>query len=295
MSTSHSAVEDRLARYRQLLDTALEQRPAPSVATARPARPGEADLVGLDDFEALAPARSHAWARYAMAAASVVLLVGAGLLVVNRIDTSTRVSSDVLDDTAPVACPPQPGTPDVGNPAPELDFDNPRFLVALPTGTPPRVLAVRALLNPVAGDRCLAFDPDTIETSLDQSTETVTARVTVPSAGREFETQLMIAQAADAIGVTQINGLTQFSIEQSDPNATLNLLGDLPSTATEIEVRFRLGNEVADITVPITSASSIPLTASSGSVGPEGDLVWVTFVIRDDTGLALDAGGRLVP
>lgn len=37
------------------------------------------------------------------------------------------------------------------------------------------------------------------------------------------------------------------------------------------------------------------VTTSSGTVGPEGDLIWVAFVIRDDAGLALDTGGRIVP
>ncbi|MCY7412872.1 MAG: hypothetical protein LH471_07555 [Salinibacterium sp.] len=296
MTTSHRTVEDRLASYRQPLDLALEQKPALAVDAARPDRAGEADFLGFDDVEPQEHANTSAWPRYAVAAASLVLLVGAGLMIALRIDSSAGVSSNILDDTAPVACP--SGSRDVGNPAPELDFDNPGFLAALPLGTPPRVLAVRALLNPAAGDRCLAFGAGTIDTSLDQSTNTVTVK-SVPPAGPEFEARLTIAQSADAIGVTEIKGMTPFTIDQSKPTATLKLRGDLPATATQIGVTFRLGNEVSEITVPISSASAIALRPASGSDELEGDLVWVVFVIRDGTGLntgaVLDIGGRPVP
>ena len=297
MTTSHRTVEDRLASYRQPLDSALEQKPAPAVDAARPDRASEADLLGFDDVEPQEHANTSAWPRYAVAAASLVRLVGAGLMIALRIDSSAGTSSNVLDDTAPVAC--ASGSRDVGNPAPELDFDNPGFLAALPLGTPPRVLAVRALLNPAAGDRCLAFGAGTIDTSLDQPSNTVTVRSSVLPAGPEFEARLTIAQNADAIGVTEIKGMTPFTIDQSKPTATLNLRSDLPATATQIAVKFRLGNEVSEITVPISSASAIALRPASGSDELEGDLVWVVFVIRDgtglDTGAALDIGGRLVP
>lgn len=106
---------------------------------------------------------------------------------------------------------------------------------------------------------------------------------------------MTLAETSEAIGVTRIDGETEFSVDQSNPTAALNLSGDLPAAATEIAVRFRIGTDIVDVTAPITGASSIPLAATDSSDDLVGDLVWVTYVIRDDVGRALDTGGRLVP
>ncbi len=295
MSNSLPTLEDRLAAYRQPLDEALEQNPAPSSTTIRRDDSHDRDTVEVFDLELEEAARASRWPTYAMAAASLALIAGAGLLFVSRTDPPSGVSSNGFSDTAPVACQQQAGAPDVGSPAPDLDFENSQFIVALPADTPPRVLAVRAILNPIAGDRCIAFDPASIATSLDQSTGAVTAMLSSPAAGNRFEVRLAIARTTERIGVTRIDGLTPFEVDQSNPTATLNLASNLPAGASEIYVRFRVGTDVVVVTASLDQAPAIPLVATGDSIDPDDDVVWVTYVIRDDAGRALDIGGSILP
>ncbi len=259
----------RVAAYRQPLDEALEQNPAPSSTTIRRGHSHDGNNVAVLNPEPEEAVKASRWPTYAMAAACLALIAGAGLLFVNRTDPTSGISSNSFDETTPVACPQQAGTPDVGDPAPDLDFDNSQFLVALPADTPPRALAVRALLDPAAGAQCIAFDPASIATTLDQSNGAVTATLHPPAAGNNLELRLTIARTTDLIGVTRINGLTPFEVDQSNPTATLNLAGDLPARASEIDVTFRVGTDIVNITAPLDQAQAIPLTATDGSIGPD--------------------------
>lgn len=287
-------LEDRLAAYRQPLDEALSQNPAPSSMTIRRDHSGDAMTVDAVEFESEEAATASRWPIFATAAACLALIAGAGLLIVSRTEPSSGVSSNGFDDTAPVACPRQTGSPDVGDPAPELDFDDPQFIVTLPADTPPRVLAVRAILNPVAGNQCIAFDPNSIATSVDQSTGIVTATLNPPTAASTLEVRLTIDRTAESIGVTRIDGLTPFKVDQSSPIAALNLASDLPQTAASIDVRFRAGTDVVNITASPAQAPAIPLAPTDGSIDAN-DPTWVTYVIRDEAGRVLDTGGTTLP
>lgn len=81
MSTSHHTIEDRLAAYRRPLDEALEQNPVPSAATAHRDSRNDVGVIEIQDFEQQQPTKISYWPKYTMAAASIVLLVTAGLLV----------------------------------------------------------------------------------------------------------------------------------------------------------------------------------------------------------------------
>jgi hypothetical protein len=115
MSTSLRTVEDRIAAYRQPLDEALEQNPAPFLAVERHDRPGQADPLNVDDFERQELPKISVWPKYAAAAASVMLLVGAGLLIASRTDPPKVDSpSPAVDSSVPATSPaPQPSTPEV--------------------------------------------------------------------------------------------------------------------------------------------------------------------------------------
>ena len=294
MNDSPSSLEERLAAYRQPLDDALSQNPAPTSTSMSLERSNSAITLDADDFTSTEPPTGTRWPVLAVTAACVALIVAAGLLIVSRTNPSTGVSTNSFDDTAPVSCVREDGVVDVGDPAPGLVFDDPQFISSLPADTPPRELAIRAILNPVAGDQCIAFDPGSIATSLDQSSGVVTAALDAPVAGIPFEVRLTIVQTAEAIGVTRIDGLTSFAVDQSEPTATLNLADELPPTADSIDVRFRAGADVFDITTTIDQASAIALVPSDDTVASE-DLSSVTYVIRDEAGSVLDTGGTTIP
>ena len=327
--TSNSIIERRLADYGSQLDAAIDQQPLfdPTNPASLEATPGDLHLVDADlrDLDAGDHSRRPL---LAVAAATVLLVGGVGIVLANRsssdgVAVSSAPESDqdsvtpatepgtdpVLETEDPVAtvydesgggstpdeCLFPPATVYLGDPGDGGATNRPDFIVSAPLGTPIEVLARSAIVEPVVGTECGGNDPDVVRTTSDSATGTVEVTVLPPAAPIQMDLTLLTSEDSDGVGVTSIQGATQFGVDNNGPVPVLQLEGGAPSEGVSTAVRFRKGSVVWEVSVASTTGSiELQVPAIESDPEPDTEVTWVLFAVRDEQGFVVDTGGAVI-
>ncbi len=317
MSPTAPALEDRLARYRPTLDGAIAGRT--TLASAGQLLSGD-DPVELD-WQPVEPGRSSNRSRVLVGASAVVLIGGLAAIVATRdtpgamtansaapVDTDARsegTAAGVVTDTAPAptiagsgltpACPVGSdtigvGTLYLGGPASDQNLAAPGFIYSQPSGPTAVDIAMRAVAMPVIGQECSMVAAPTADAG------TVTVTVTPPAVPATLRLDVSVSERDGVVGVTGITGSTSFEINRTGDGATLTLLDGVPASATRIQVRFKKGDDVWELTAGTATGVAITLAVPSGETDrfPDQDIDWVLFTAIDAGEHVVDAGGGLV-
>ncbi len=303
MTGNTRTIEQRIANYRSCLDEAIDSRPgAATITEVTESGIGGVDVIDFDR-EVLDEDRRINWARIGYVAAALALCVGAAVSYGIASSTDRIGESDVaagpastINGAAPDAC---PGADDseLGSPLPELDYSTPGFIVALPAGTPAQTLAVRALLNPRAGQNCLAYDPATARTTFNSSTNTVSITTQSSPAAGELDISLTFGESSGLVGVTAISGRTEFVVDAFDSTTPiLRFTGGMPDDATSMTLRLQKGSQSWSLELPLTESNStlIELPSSEVDIQPDTPFSSITFTLFNPEGQAVDAGGIIL-
>lgn len=317
MSSTASALEDRLARYRPILDGAIAERNA--VASMREPLAGS-DLVELDR-QPVESGRSSNRSRVLVGATAAVMIGGLAVVVAAR-DTrpvsparSSPVDSEATNegtapsatvvDTTPAtalagsgltpACPVGAdtigvGTLYLGGPASDQNLAAPGFIFSLPAGPAPVDVAIDAIGLPVIGQQCSITAAPTADGS------TVTVTVDPPAVPTSLRFDVRVGERDGVIGVTGITGSTSFETNRVGDRATLTLKGGVPASATRIQVRFKKGDDVWELTTDPTAGTVVDLAVPNGETDrfPDQAVDWVLFTAIDATEHVVDAGGGII-
>lgn len=327
--TSNSIIERRLANYSSQLDAAIDQQPlfdptnaASSDATADDFHLVDADLRDLD-------AGDHSRRPLLAVAAAVVLLVGGvGIVLANRSSSDgVSVSSAPESDQGSVTPATEPGSDsalETGDPVATLYDESgegsapdeclfppatvylgdlgdggatsrPDFIVSAPLGTPIEVLARSTIVEPVVGTECGGNDPTIVRTTSDSATGTVDVTVLPPAAPIQMDLTLQTSEDSDGVGVTSIQGATQFAVDNNGPVPVLQLEGGAPPEGVSTAVRFRKGSVVWEVSVPSTTGSiELRVPAVESDQEPDTEVAWMLFAVRDEQGFVVDTGGAVI-
>lgn len=318
MSNSTSTLEDRLARYRPVLDGAIAERAA-SASSDRPVV--DHDLIELD----LEPASAgHTWSRsrVLVGASAVVLIGGLGVIIATRHDpakvpansavpldtvgtsTATAVEGSVVDTTPETvvegsgttpACPDGTdtigtGTLYLGGPASDQNLATKGFIFSLPEGRTAIDLAMKSIELPVVGFECSITGSPTSDPNV--------VRVTVrpPAVPTPLQLDVTIAQRDGVAGVTAIAGSTTFKVTNTGAAPTLQLLSGVPASTARVAVRFKKGDDVWELTADPTVGTDIALTVPGGETDKfaSDPVDWVLFTLIDANERIVGAGGALI-
>lgn len=98
------------------------------------------------------------------------------------------------------------------------------------------------------------------------------------------------------IGVTGITGSTSFETNRIGDQATLPLIDGVPASATRVQVRFKKGDNVRELTADPTMGAAILLAVPNGETDhfPDRTIDWVLFTAIDANEHVVDAGGGLI-
>lgn len=318
MSNSTSTLEDRLARYRPVLDGAIAERAA-SASSDGPVV--DHDLIELD----LEPASAgHTWSRsrVLVGASAVVLIGGLGVIIATRHDpakvpansavpldtvgtsTATAVEGSVVDTTPETvvegsgttpACPDGTdtigtGTLYLGGPASDQNLATKGFIFSLPEGRTAIDVAMKAIELPVVGFECSITGSPTSDPNV--------VRVTVrpPAVPTPLQLDVTIAQRDGVAGVTAIAGSTTFKVTNTGAAPTLQLLSEVPASTARVAVRFKKGDDVWELTADPTVGTDIALTVPGGETDKfaSDPVDWVLFTLIDANERIVGAGGALI-
>lgn len=74
------------------------------------------------------------------------------------------------------------------------------------------------------------------------------------------------------------------------------MIDGVPATATRVQVRFKKGDDVWELTADPTMGTAIPLAVPNGETDhfPDQTIDWVLFTAIDANEHVLDAGGGLI-
>lgn len=311
-----ATIEDRLAAYRPALDAAIAER------SANPLLRGPA-VVELD-FEPASPSRRPARTTLLVGAAGIVMIAGLTTLVTLRDEPGITPSSPgtstpplvatTVDDavppitqatavpegTAPAttaegsgttpACPAETGTVPagtlyLGGPPSEQNLAAAGFIYSLPSGRTALDVAMKTVAMPVIGLECGISATPTADPNV--------ALVTVepPATPQTLQLTVTVVERDGAIGAIAIGGTTQFEADATN----LRLGSGVPAAAARVQVRFKKGEDVWELTAEPTSDVDIALAVPNGETDrfPDEPIDWVLFTILDAQYRVLDAGGDL--
>ncbi len=318
MSNSTSALEDRLARYRPVLDGAIAER-ASSPSSDRPVV--DHDLIELDWEPA---STGHTWSRsrVLVGASAVVLIGGLGVIIATRHDpakvpansavpldtvgttTATAVEGSVVDTTPETAvegsgttpaCPDGTdtigtGTLYLGGPASDQNLATKGFIFSLPEGRTAIDVAMKSIELPVVGFECSITGSPTSDPNV--------VRVTVrpPAVPTPLQLDVTIAQRDGVAGVTAIAGSTTFKVTNTGAAPSLQLLSGVPASTARVAVRFKKGDDVWELTADPTLGTAIALTVPGGETDKfaSDPVDWVLFTLIDANERIVGAGGALI-
>ena len=302
----------RLAGYRSTLDAAIEARTRPL------------DLMSRSEFRTLEGAafepsddrrRPHRGSMVVIGAAAAVAVGGLTVITFNRPDGDAIPAGPATSEGAP---PPEAtvdttptatafgggasrpceaavgdtlvpaGTLYLGGPATDQNLARPGAIFALPVGTPAVDVAVRAVGLAIIGYDC----------NITASTATegvVLVSIDPPASSTLVSLNLRITEV-DAVAVTAITGLTGFGTDVVDGRATLTFREALPAGTARVQVRFKKGDDVWELTADPTPNDPIALDVPAGETDrfPDQPVDWVLFTAFDNRDLLLDAGGEVV-
>jgi len=316
MSRTTPILEDRLARYRPTLDHAIADRTALRSTDHRRA---DFDLIELD-WQTAEPGRSSNRSRVLVGASAVVLIGGLAVVVSTRDNPPTTPANspapdtsvvpdgttptNVVIDTTPAttiegsgltpACPPGTdtvgtGTLYLGGPASAQNLAAPGFIFSLPTGPTAVDVAIMAIALPVIGQECSI-------TAATPNAGTVIVTVNPPAVPTPLRLEVNIGERDGIIGVTGITGSTSFETNRDGDQVSLTLIDGVPASATRIQVRFKKGDDVWELTADATTGSDIALVVPNGEADrfPDQSIDWVLFTAIDANEHVVDAGGGLI-
>lgn len=319
MTRTTPVLEDRLARYRPILDEAIAERTA--LASTDPLLTGT-DLVELD-WQPVEPGRSSNRSRVLVGASAVVMIGGLAVIVATRdtppvtpansvspVDTEasneSTAPSEVVIDTTPAttieggsgltpACPPGTdtigtGTLYLGGPASDQNLAAPGFIFSQPSGPTAGAVALKAIALPVIGQEC------SITAAATPDAGTVIVTVNPPAVPTSLRLDVNVSERDGIIGVTGITGSTGFETNRVGGGATLTLIDGVPASATRIQVRFKKGDDVWELTADTTTGKAINLAVPNGETDrfPDQNIDWVLFTAIDANEHVVDAGGGLL-
>lgn len=297
--TNHSpTIESRIANYRRCLDEAIENHAGTELPVGSTTSTLETNVAAFDPMLG-EEARRLSWDRIGYLAAAVVAIAGTAAFYGSTFSAVRESQTNVAAETpwsvntdAPRACPAAEDS-ELGPELPELDYTVPGFIVSLPRDTPAQTLAVRALLNPRAGENCLAYDPTTTRTTFDPATQTVNIRTQSTPANAELSINVVIGQSSESIGIATIQGQSEFEIIIDLTTQTLRFTGAVPADATTISLRFQKGtqNWTTDQTLP--SSNSIPIEVPFNEIDSQPDEPFssIIFTLSNAEGQTVDIGG----
>ncbi|MFM2071707.1 MAG: hypothetical protein RLZZ623_1970 [Actinomycetota bacterium] len=318
MSRTTPVLEDRLARYRPTLDEAIAERTA--LASADQLRTGN-DLVELD-WQPVEPGRSSNRSRVLVGASAVVIIGGLAAIVATRdtppvtpansvkpVDTEpsneSTAPSGVVIDTTPAttiagsgltpACPPGTdtigtGTLYLGGPASDQNLAAPGFIFSQPSGRTAVDVAIGAIALPVIGQEC------SIDATPAKGIGHVIVTVNPPAVPTSLRLDVNVSERDGIIGVTGIKGITRFETNRVGDGATLTLIDGVPASATRIQVRFKKGDDVWELTADTTTGTAINLAVPNGETDRflDQNIDWVLFTAIDANEHVVDAGGGII-
>ncbi len=311
-------LEDRLARYRPILDDAIAERTA---LTSTDQLLTGSDLVELD-WQPAESGRSSNRSRVLVGASAVVMIGGLAVIVAARdtpqaapassvspVDTEVRnestTPSDVVIDTTPATTiagsgltPPCPagtdtigtGTLYLGGPASDQNLAAPGFIFSQPSGPTAVDVAIKAIALPVIGQDCSIIAAPTSDAG------TVVVTVNPPAVPTSLSLDVNVSERDGIIGVTAITGSTSFETNVVDGQVTLTLVDGVPASATRFQVRFKKGDDVWELTADTTTGKAINLAVPNGETDrfPDQNIDWVLFTAIDANEHVVDAGGRII-
>jgi hypothetical protein len=306
MSRNSSTIEDRLAAYRPTLEDAIAHQ---SSAPAADRWLLTDDVIELDvrPAENLPSARS----RLVMGAAAVVLLGGVGAVVLTRGTPGGNPSSHVLPaeatsspsnasepivDTVPAgtvpagtvpgsgqtpACPPETatigtGTLYLGGPASDQNLAAAGFIFSLPSGPTPVDVAMKAVGLSVLGLECSISGTANADGSI------VTVTADPPAVPAPIQIHVGVSEHDGVIGVTNISSGVDAVASVSDGVTSLRLRGGLPAATAQVQVRFKKGEDVWELSAEPTIGKDIALTVPEADHYPDQPVDWVLFTLLDD-------------
>jgi hypothetical protein len=310
-----ATLEARLARYRSTLDSAIAERSATDTSKLD-------DIVELD-VNPMGSSRRPGRSGLLIGAAGLVIVGGLATVVALRDRPAHAPSSPVSSTPAPRAtdvaetaepvtegtsgpantapastvagsgttprCPAETGTVPtgtlyLGGPPSAQNLAATGFIFSLPSGPPAVDVALKAIAMPVLGLECSI---DAVSTS---DPDVITVNVEPPATPRPMKLTLMVADRDGTTGAVAIEGNTQFETGSAD----LRITSTIPADADRVQVRFKKGEDVWELTVAPTDTASIALEVPDGETDrfPSKTVDWVLFTVLDDQGRVLDAGGR---
>ena len=324
MSRTTPTLEDRLAHYRPTLDDAIVDRTAPETLDHRFT---DFDLIELD-WQPVEIGRSTGRSRALVGVSAAVLLGGLAVIVSTRdnspapsanspapqdsgapLDTATlpgaTTPTNVVVDTTPAttiegsgltpACPPGTdtigtGTLYLGGPASDQNLAAPGFIFSLPAGPTAVAVALKAIELPVIGQECSITAAPTPDSS------TVIVTVDPPAVPYPLRLNVNVDERDGIIGVTVVTGSTSFETNRIGDQATLTLIDGVPASATRVQVRFKKGDDVWELTADPTMGTAITLAVPNGETDrfPDQTIDWVLFTAIDANEHVVDAGGGLI-
>ncbi len=317
MSRTTPSLEDRLVRYRPTLDDAIADRTALAPSDHRVA---DLDLIDLD-WPPAELGRSAYRSRVLVGASAVVLIGGLAVVLATRDnppvapahsaatpDTSfvsgNTTSAEVVDTTPATtiegsgvtpACPPETETVThdtiyLGGPASAQNLAAPGFIFSVPIGPTAVDIAIRAIALPVIGQQCSIVAAPT------SNAGTVMVTVNPPAVPTALRLEMSIVERDGIIGVTGITGSTRFATNRVGDQVNLTLIDGLPASAARVQVRFKKGNDVWELTADATTGTAITLAIPSGEADrfPDQPIDWALFTAIDANDHVVDVGGGLI-
>ncbi len=160
----------------------------------------------------------------------------------------------------------------------------------MPAGPTAVDFALKAIELPVIGQQCSI----TVAPTPDDSTVIVT--VDPPAVPYPLRLNVNLDERDGIIGVTGITGSTTFETNRTGDQATLTLIDGVPASATRVQVRFKKGDDVWELTADPTMGAAITLAVPSGETDHFSDqtIDWVLFTAIDANEHVVDAGGGLI-
>ena len=318
MNRNSSVIEQRLANYRPTLDDAIAHRSSRSGSGNAPA---DIDLVDAD-WDTAPLGRRPDRSRLLVGAVAVALIAGLGVFLATRTQepstapssapdsltpatASAAPSNDATVDTAPAeivpgsgvtpACPAGTetvgtGTLYLGGPASDQNLATNGFIFSLPKGPTPVDFAIKAIALPVIGLECSITAIPTANDNV------VSVLVDPPAVPAPLQLDVTISETDDVIGVTRIDGATTFEVTTTAPTPSLRLLDGVPSSAQRVQVRFKKGDDVWELSADPKLGTDIPLTVPSGETDnfSNDPIDWVVFTLIGANERTVGAGGQVL-
>jgi len=317
MNRNSSVIEDRLARYRPTLDDAITHRASGSDSANESAAH---DLVDVD-WDSAPVGQNSPRSRLLVGAVAAALVGVLGVFLVTRdqepaapanatepletSDATSPIGDDAVVDTTPatvvagsgltVPCPDGTdtvgtGTLYLGGPASDQNLATNGFIFSLPQGPTPVDVAIKAIGLPVIGLECSITG---IPTADDNVIDVLVEPPAVPAA---LDLAVTISETVDVIGVTRIEGTTSFEVTTTGGTPSLRLLDGVPSSAQRVQVRFKKGDDVWELSADPTLGTDIPLIVPGGEADnfPSEPVDWVLFTLIGTNERIVGAGGQVL-